>query len=79
MRLLDKLRLRFRSLLRRPRVEQELDDELRFHIEQQIAENIAAGMTREESRYASRRTIGGLARSSTNPGAMPRDARGDTG
>ena len=61
MRWADKLLLRLRSLLRRERIEHELDDELRFHIEQQIEENLAAGMTPEEARYAARRSIGGLA------------------
>jgi hypothetical protein len=61
MRWADKLLLRLRSLLRRERIEHELDDELRFHIEQQIGENLAAGMTPEEARYAARRSIGGLA------------------
>src|SRR5438094_3954264 len=61
MRWTDKLRLRWRSLWRRPRVEQELDDELRFHLQQQIEENLAAGMSPEEARYAARRSIGGLA------------------
>src|SRR5207245_5892504 len=61
MRWTDKLLLRVRSLFERPRVEQELDDELRFHLEQQIEENIARGMTHEEARYAARRSVGGLA------------------
>src|SRR6267142_4171807 len=60
MRWADKVWLRLRSLLRRPRVEQELDDELRFHLEQQIAENIAAGIRVEEADHAARRTIGGM-------------------
>jgi predicted permease len=34
----------------RKRWEQDASEELRFHIEQQIASNIAAGMTREEAR-----------------------------
>src|SRR5260221_138629 len=61
MRWVSKLALRLRSLLRRPVVEQELDAELRFHMEQQIAENLAAGMAREEARFAALRAIGGLA------------------
>src|SRR5207245_1181357 len=61
MRWVDKLLLRLRSLLRRPRVERELDTELRFHLEQQVEENLAAGMTPEEARYAARRSIGGVA------------------
>ncbi|PYT23442.1 MAG: hypothetical protein DMG58_28105, partial [Acidobacteria bacterium] len=61
MRWADKLLLRLRSLLRRERVDHELDDELQFHLEQQIEENLAAGVTPEEARYAARRSIGGLA------------------
>lgn len=38
-----------------------MDAELRFHFEQQIQENLTAGMNPEEARYAARRTIGGLA------------------
>jgi macrolide transport system ATP-binding/permease protein len=60
MRWRDKLRLRGWSLVRRRRVERELDDELRFHLEQQIAENLAAGMSAEEARYAARRSVGGV-------------------
>src|SRR5437773_9883146 len=45
-------------LLRRRREVQRLDAELRFHLEQQIAENIAQGMSPEEARYAARRAFG---------------------
>jgi len=62
MRAVDKLRLRLRSLLRRGRVEDELEAELRFHLDQLIDENIASGMTPEEARAAALRTIGGVAR-----------------
>ena len=61
MRRLDKLLLRLRSLFRRPEIEDELDHELRFHVAQQIEENLSAGMRPEEARYAARRSIGGLA------------------
>jgi hypothetical protein len=37
--------LRLRSLFRRKQVEQELDEELRYHLERQIEELIARGMT----------------------------------
>jgi len=59
MRWAEKLWLRWRSLIRRGRVEQELDEELRFHLDEQIAENLAAGMSADEARYAARRAIGG--------------------
>jgi putative ABC transport system permease protein len=55
-----KLPLRFRSLFRKNRVENELRDELRFHLENMIEENIARGMTPEESRYAALREFGGI-------------------
>src|SRR5215471_15754819 len=58
MRLVDQLLLRLRSLFRLPVVEKELRDELQFHLEQQIAENLAAGMSTEEARFAARRAIG---------------------
>jgi len=60
MRWREKLRLRGRSLFRRGRVERELDDELRFHLDEQIAENLAAGMSAEEARCAARRSVGGM-------------------
>jgi putative ABC transport system permease protein len=49
-----------RSLLRRERADHELDDELRFHIERAIAENIASGMPRVRAREAALREFGGL-------------------
>jgi predicted permease len=52
--------LRLRSLFRRRQVEQELDEELRYHIDRQIEEQIAKGMTPEEARYAALRAIGGI-------------------
>ena len=61
MRWINNLRLRLRSLLRRSQVEQELNAELQFHLEQQIEENLAAGMSREEAQHAARRTFGNVA------------------
>ncbi len=60
MRWMEKLRLRYRSLFRRGRVERELDSELQFHLEQQTAENLTAGMSAQEARYAARRSVGGV-------------------
>jgi len=61
MRWTDKFRLRLRSLFRRAEIERELDSELRFHLERQIQENLAAGMPPDEAHYAALRTVGGLA------------------
>jgi predicted permease len=60
MRWFDELKLRFRTLFRRGQVDSELDRELQFHLEQQITENIAAGMSSNEARYAALRKIGGI-------------------
>ena len=54
------IRMRIRSLVRRGRVEQELNRELRFHLDQQFEENLAAGMTPAEARYAAFRRLGGV-------------------
>ncbi|HEV2352328.1 MAG TPA: ABC transporter permease [Terriglobia bacterium] len=55
----SKLRLRLRSLFRRDRVEEELNNELRFHLEILVAEKTATGMSAEEARYAALRELGG--------------------
>src|SRR5258708_13511179 len=60
MRALDKVRLRLRSLFRRGEVERELDDELRFHLDQLTEEDIAAGLPPAEARSAALRKIGGI-------------------
>jgi predicted permease len=60
MRWVKTLSLRFRSLFRHGAVDHELDDELRFHLERQIAANIAAGMPPDEAHYAALREFGGV-------------------
>jgi predicted permease len=60
MRWLNKLSLRLRSLFKRGRVEQELSDEIRFHLEQLIEEEVARGTTPREARYAALRELGGV-------------------
>src|SRR3989440_13037877 len=57
MRMLDKVRLRLRSLFRRPSVEFELEAELRFHLDQLVEEYISSGMPPEEARRAAQRMI----------------------
>ncbi|WP_321477244.1 ABC transporter permease [uncultured Paludibaculum sp.] len=60
-RLYDIAVLRLRSLFRRNGVEHELDRELRFHLDEQVRENIAIGMTPDEARFAAMRSLGGFA------------------
>ena len=61
MRWLDRLKLRLRTLFRHGRVERELSRELEFHLQEQIAENLANGMPAAEARCSALRTIGGVA------------------
>jgi putative ABC transport system permease protein len=51
-----------RRLLQKSRAEQQLDKELRFHLEQQIASYIAAGTSPEEARRRANLEFGGLER-----------------
>ncbi|HTQ86534.1 MAG TPA: ABC transporter permease [Candidatus Solibacter sp.] len=55
-----KARLRLRSILSFRRVEQELDEELQFHLEHKIEEGIASGLSAKEARYAALRAMDGL-------------------
>ncbi len=50
---------RLRSLFRRSRVEEELDQELRFHYERHIERGIQSGLTPEEARRQARLDVGG--------------------
>lgn len=52
--------LRLRSLFRRKQVEQELDEELRYHLDRQVEDNIAKGMAPDQARFAALRVIGGI-------------------
>jgi hypothetical protein len=51
---------RLRSLLRRTRVETELDDELRFHFEQQVEKHIRSGLSHQEAVRRARLFFGGM-------------------
>src|SRR2546430_13973232 len=48
--------------LHKSRSENHLDKELRFHLERQIADFLAAGMSAEEARRRARLEFGGLER-----------------
>ncbi|HEV2689267.1 MAG TPA: ABC transporter permease, partial [Bryobacteraceae bacterium] len=54
------LRLRFRSLFRRNQVEQELDEEMRDHLEQRMELEQSRGLNPEEARYAAMRAMDGM-------------------
>lgn len=60
MRLPSILRLRLRTLLRRRDVEQELDDEIRYHVDRQIEQEMASGVSRAEARRLALASIAGM-------------------
>jgi predicted permease len=52
--------LRLRSLFRRRQADQELDQELRYHVECKTEENIAKGLTPQEARRVALLEMGGV-------------------
>jgi predicted permease len=66
------LRLRMRSLFRRSRVEDELDEELRGHLDRQAQAFVEAGRTPKEARLAALRALGNV----ESHKEVCRDARG---
>src|SRR5438105_4155067 len=60
--------LRLQTLFRRNGDAQQLDDEIQFHLDQQIGENLAAGMSPQDARHAAIRTFG-------NPTLLKEEAR----
>jgi predicted permease len=63
---------RLRALLARDTLERELDDELRFHLDQEFERNRGAGMSEREARAAALRAFGGVEQVKEEA----RDARG---
>src|SRR5215510_15678188 len=51
---------RLRRLFEHRRLERELDDEVRFHLEMQIEDNLKAGMNPGAARHAALRSFGGI-------------------
>jgi predicted permease len=51
---------RLRGLFQHTRLERELDEEVRFHLEMQIEDNLNAGMNPTEARAAAMRSFGSL-------------------
>src|ERR1044071_7118682 len=66
------LKRRWRALTHKRAVEQELDNELQFHLDKDIAENINSGMTAEDARYEALKAFGGVEQSKEEA----RDTRG---
>jgi predicted permease len=51
---------RIRGLFGKTPLDQDLDEELRIHLEMLVEENVRRGMSVEAARYAARRSFGGL-------------------
>src|SRR5262245_4713096 len=60
--MLQKLRLRLQALFFNSNMEEELDEEVLLHLEREIEENIARGMTLEDARLVALRSFGGVER-----------------
>ncbi len=52
---------RLRGMLRRERLDRDLDEELRSHIEMRAADNLAAGMSPQAARYEAQKRFGNTA------------------
>ena len=59
--MMSDLYIRLRSLFRRTKVDEELHDELRFHLERQTEKYLRAGMSPEQAMRQARLEFGGLA------------------
>src|SRR2546430_1381631 len=55
-----KLLHHFHALFRREKLDTEMSEEMRAHLEFQAAENEKRGMSAEEARYAAQREFGGV-------------------
>jgi putative ABC transport system permease protein len=60
LRVLTQLRFRLRWLFRRGRVEQELDEELQYHLDREIEQGLTKGMALGEARLTALRALGAI-------------------
>jgi putative ABC transport system permease protein len=51
---------RFLAIFRKRRLDRELDDELRFHIDALIEQNLRRGMSPDQARHEAQRSFGGM-------------------
>jgi predicted permease len=58
--MLSDVRFRLRALFRRRALEQELDEELRFHLEHEMEKHVRSGLSRADAKRRSRLSFGGL-------------------
>src|SRR5258708_332409 len=70
--MIDQLKVRLRALFRKTKAELEMDEELRYHIEKKIEQNISFGMTPADARREALTEFGGFEKTRE----QCRDARG---
>jgi hypothetical protein len=70
--MLNIIKMRLRSLFRKSAMDQELDAELRDHLERQVEQNLRLGMSPEKARQAARKAFGGVLQAKE----QSRDVRG---
>jgi hypothetical protein len=58
--MLSDISIRLRSIFRRQSLEAELDDELRFHFDQQVEKQVRSGLARDEALRRARLSFGGM-------------------
>src|SRR4051812_42616217 len=55
-----KLLRKIRAFFRREKLDAEMSEEMKTHLELQVQQNIARGMPPDEARYAAQRSFGGV-------------------
>src|SRR5258708_5313127 len=55
-----KVWFKLRGLFRKEKLDADMSEEMRLHLDQRARENIAAGLSPEEARYAALRKFGGV-------------------
>lgn len=70
--MLKRIKMRWRALFRKAQLEQELDEELRFHLEREAEQNRRSGMNPDDAHFSALKSFGPLERSKEEC----RDARG---
>lgn len=58
--MIGRLWRRLRALVRKGEMEHELDEEMRYHLEREIEQNLRSGMSQQEARSAALRAFGGM-------------------
>src|SRR6185503_8684879 len=61
--MLHRIKRRWRALFRKEELERELEEEMRFHLEREAAQNVRNGMNPDDAHYSALRSFGPMERS----------------